>query len=152
MLFFGKFEHSLDNKYRLRIPSRLRDSLIKNEKKIAVREEGEPFAYIAKGNDGNLVIYPASTIQKISDNIQTIGQTKETRKAIQVFLASIYPIDEDSQGRFTLNALLREFAGIKKDVIFVGDCDRITLWDKVAWEKFENSCPDTDGLDIFGIY
>lgn len=152
MFYFGQFEHSLDNKYRVRIPSRLREILVKNETQIGIRSEGDPYAYITKGSDGNLVIFPASTMQKINDNIQRIGVTKDNHKQVQLFMANIFSIDEDGQGRFTLNATLRKFAGIEKDVVFVGDGDRITLWNKEAWYKFENSGSNTEGLDIFGIY
>lgn len=152
MFYFGQFEHSLDNKYRVRIPSRLREIMVKNETKFGIRGEGEPYAYITKGNDGNLVILPASTFQKINDKIQSIGITKDNHKQLQVFMAGVFPIDEDGQGRFTLNANLRKFAKIEKDVVFVGESDRITLWNRSAWEAFENSCSATDGLDMFGIY
>lgn len=146
MLFYGKYEHSLDSKYRLRVPFRLKEEL--KEQSIT---ENENLACIAKGNDGSLTIYPMCTIKKIAEKIKDLGVPKEKRKALQVFLASIYPIDEDGQGRFTLNSSLREYAGIKKDVVFIGDCDRIVLWDKERWEAYESSCTEDVSLAEYGI-
>lgn len=148
MLFYGKYEHSLDSKYRLRIPSRLREELLRDELRPS---KENPFC-IAKNEDGSLVILPASTIKKIGERIQDIGVPREKRKKLMVYLSNVYPIDEDAQGRFTLNANLREHAGIKKDVIFVGDCDRIVMWDKTRWEEYESSCSDDIGLEEYGIW
>ena len=147
MLFYGKYEHSLDNKYRLRIPSRLREELFKDELRPS---KDNPFC-IAKNDEGSLVIFPASTIKKNGEKSQDIGVPREKRNKLLVFLSSVYPIDEDAQGRFTLNATLREYAGIKKDIVFVGDCDRITLWDKTRWEAYEASCTEDIGLEEYGI-
>ena len=70
-----------------------------------------------------------------------------------VFMSSIYPIDEDSQGRFTLNATLRAHAGISKDIVFVGFNDRIMLWDKARWEAYEANSNNDEEFDLsdYGI-
>ncbi|MDE6967405.1 MAG: hypothetical protein K2P12_01990 [Clostridia bacterium] len=147
MLFFGKYEHSLDSKYRLRIPARLKEELMKDEP----RPTKEDAPSIAKNGDGSLVIYPASTIRRIGEKIRDLGVPKEKRQKLMVFLSNIYPIDEDSQGRFTLNATLREYAGITKDVVFVGECDRIALWDRAKWQEYEANCPEDISLEEYGI-
>lgn len=138
-MFYGKYEHSLDDKNRLRIP------------KIFKEELGEEAPSIAKQSDGSLVIYPASTIKLIGEKINTIGIKKEKRHALQVFLSNIYPIVEDNQKRFTLNSVLREHAGISKEVVFIGECDRIVLWDKERWNEYEAQCPTDISLEEYGI-
>lgn len=138
-MFFGKYEHSLDSKNRIRIPARLKAEL------------GADAPSIAKNTDGSLVIYPASTINMIGEKIKEQVVPKEKRQALLVFLSNMYPIDEDNQGRFTLNSTLREHAGITKDVVFVGDCDRIVLWDKDRWNEYEAQCPQDISLEEFGI-
>ena len=142
MLFYGKYEHSLDNKYRVRIPARLKAEL------------GTEAPSIAKGEDGSLVIYPASTINTIGEKIKTLGVPKAKHKNLMVFMSSIYPIDEDSQGRFTLNATLRAHAGISKDIVFVGFNDRIMLWDKARWEAYEANSNNDEEFDLsdYGIW
>lgn len=140
MFFLGKYEHSLDSKYRVRIPARFKAEL------------GGEAPSIAKGEDGCLVIYPSSTIKHIGEKIAELGVTKQTRAGLMRFTSSIYPIDEDSQGRFVLNATLRAHAGIGKDIVFVGSYDRIYVWDKARWEEFEAQSNSSDAnLDIYGI-
>ena len=140
MFFVGRYEHSLDNKYILRIPARFR------------AEIGNEPAKIAKVENGCLVIYPAKTMQKIGQRIEEIGVTSENRLELMRFMSNIFPVDEDSQGRFTLNANLREFAGITKDIIFIGHIDRIYVWDKARWEKHDSEITDNTKLSFLDKY
>lgn len=138
-MFYGKYEHCLDDKNRLRLPKCFKEEL------------GEETPSIAKGEDGSLVIYPARTINLIGEKIRSLGIPKEKHQAMLVFLSNIYPIVEDNQKRFTLNSILREHAGISKEVVFIGECDRIVLWDKDKWNEYEAQCPQDISLDEYGI-
>ncbi len=77
MLFYGKYEHSLDNKYRLRIPSRLREELFKDELRPS---KDNPFC-IAKNDEGSLVIFPASTIKKLERKFKTLVFQEKNAKS-----------------------------------------------------------------------
>ena len=136
-MFFGSFEHSLDGKNRLRIPASFKEGLGENPN-------------IAIGRDGGLVIYPASTIRAISMSIREKGVPKEKRPAIRAFLANMFQLSEDSQGRFIISSKLRVVAGINKEVVFVGVDDRVELWSLDRWTSIDLEDSDID-LSDYGI-
>ena len=137
-MFHGSFEHTLDSKNRLRIPALYKQELGDNPK-------------IAIGTDGGLVIYPASTVNDISIKIREKGMLKDKRPQLRAFLASMYQLAEDSQGRFIVSSKLREAAGIDKDVIFIGVDDRVELWSSERWQEVNNEDLDID-LSEYGVY
>ena len=136
-MFFGSYEHSLDGKNRIRIPASFKEGLGENPS-------------IAIGNDGGLVIYPASTMRDITDRIKEKGIPQEKRAAIRNFLANMFQVSEDAQGRFILNAMLRDVASIEKDVVFVGNNDRVEVWSAARWANINVGDLDID-LSEYGI-
>lgn len=138
-MFYGRYDHSLDDKNRLRIPARLKKGLGDDGACIGVSK-----------NNKCLVIYPRYTIESIGNKLRDQLVPKEKQNAIRRFLASIYDIEEDAQGRFTLNNFLRESSGITKDLVFVGMNDRIELWDS---KTFDSMIDDEEDIDLseFGI-
>ncbi len=143
-MFYGRYTQNLDNKYRVRIPARLKT------------EFGADVSSISKGKNGCLVIYPSSTIKTIGERMNSLGVPKAVHDQLLIFMSNIYPIDEDSQGRFTINQTLRSYAGISKEVVFIGFNDRIYVWDKARWEEFEsnnrtNEAGEEPDLSAYGI-
>ena len=136
-MFFGSYEHSLDGKNRIRIPANFKEGLGENPS-------------IAIGADGGLVIYPASTMRDITEKIKEKGIPQEKRAAIRNFLANMFQVSEDAQGRFILNAMLRDVASIDKDVVFVGVNDRVEVWSTERWAKANVGDSDVD-LSEYGI-
>ena len=59
---------------------------------------------------------------------------KESRELAAVFLAGAAEVEVDKQGRILIPAVLREFAGLDKDVVLVGVASRIEIWSKEKWE------------------
>lgn len=134
MMFFGEYEHSIDDKSRLRVPAKLRDAL------------GREAAYLTFGVNGCLNIMPESAMGELMDKLSSLSLTEtEETKGMRRFAASITPIEEDNQGRFVLQARLREFAQIKKNVVFVGVGKKIELWSKENWLAYMQ----TDGPSAF---
>ena len=60
----------------------------------------------------------------------------QLQKPLRFLFSSAVEIEEDNQGRFLLPANLREFAGITKDVVFVGVGNRAELWSEDRWNKY----------------
>ena len=60
---------------------------------------------------------------------------KESRKFVRFFLAGAASVEVDKQGRILVPAILREFAGLDKDVVLVGVASRIEIWSKEKWEE-----------------
>jgi MraZ protein len=132
-MFMGEFNHSIDAKGRLIIPSKLREQL------------GESFV-VTKGLDGCLFIYPNDEWANIEAKFREVPlTTKDARKFSRFFFAGASLLEIDKQGRILVPSLLREFAGLKKDVVLVGVLDRVEVWDKEKWESSVDF--DDDDMD-----
>ena len=131
-MFYGSFNHSLDNKNRCRIPARLRSQL------------GDGAPVIVKGQDRCLYIYSASHIESLAEQLKIGNAQQHHIKALRLFLASMYNIEEDNQKRFTLNNSLKEYANINKEIVFLGVNGRIEMWSKEAWEEYNNVDENTE--------
>ena len=122
----GEFNHSIDSKGRLIIPSKLRESL------------GEHFV-ITKGMDGCLFLYPDNEWKAFEEKLRALPLTnKNARTFSRFFVAGATSCELDKQGRILVPATLREFAGLEKDVVLTGNINRIEIWSKEKWNENSN--------------
>ncbi|MCI5936556.1 MAG: division/cell wall cluster transcriptional repressor MraZ [Eubacterium sp.] len=126
-MFMGTYEHGLDTKGRVIIPAKLRDEL------------GESFV-VTLGLDGCLFAYPQDEWQVFINKLNELPGNKEGRKLLRHFSANAAACEVDKQGRVLIPAKLRQYAGLEKDVVFVGVLSKIEIWSKNRWE-------DCDGYD-----
>ena len=126
-MFFGSYNHNLDEKGRLVIPSKMRDELGCK-------------AYILKGFDGALSIFKESDFQNLINELKAFPfHKKNSRAYLRIQLASACELDIDRQGRALLPAQLLSKYGIGKEVIVIGALDHIEVWNKNAYETYEKS-------------
>lgn len=89
---------------------------------------------VTKGLDNCLFVYPNDEWQKFEEKLQTLPLTnKNARQFTRLFLAGAASVEVDKQGRILLPSVLREFAGLEKDVVLVGVASRIEIWSKDRW-------------------
>ena len=131
-MFMGEYNHTIDAKGRLIIPSKFREQL------------GEAFV-ITKGNDGCLSIYTKEAWETFLEGIKRMPNNKITRQYVREFVSSAEEIETDKQGRALIPALLREHAGLEKDVVLAGVIDKIEVWDKTKWDD-ETNCDNIDDI------
>lgn len=132
-MLMGEFNHSIDAKGRLIIPSKFREEL------------GENFV-ITKGLDGCLFLYPDSEWKIFEEKLRTLPLTnKDARIFTRFFLGSAVDGGLDKQGRVLISSALRNFADLEKEVVLVGVLDRVEIWDKAKWE--ENNTVIEDNMD-----
>ncbi len=132
-MFMSEYNHTIDAKGRLIIPSKFREVL------------GEEFV-ISKGMDGCLFVYANDDWNAFEQKLTSLPLiNKEARQFARFFLAGAAQVEVDKQGRILLPANLREFAGLDKDVVLVGVGSRIEIWSK---EKYEDAGEDVDMDDI----
>ncbi len=130
-MFMGEYNHTVDTKGRLIVPSKFRDQL------------GDEFV-VTKGLDGCLFVYSKDEWENIEKKFRDIPlTTKDARKFARFFFAGAASCEVDKQGRILLPAVLREYAGIEKDVVSVGVFNRVEIWDKDKWQE-SNSYDDMD--------
>ncbi len=121
-MFMGEYNHTVDVKGRLIIPSKFRDSL------------GDEFV-VTKGLDGCLFVYDNVEWQVFEEKLKTLPLTnKDARQFVRFFLAGAANVEVDKQGRILIPNVLRDFAGIDKDAVLIGVASRIEIWSKERWE------------------
>ena len=132
-LLIGEYEHSIDTKGRLIMPSKLKEDI------------GEKFV-VTKGLDGCLFVYSQTEWKTFEDKLRAFPLTnKDARALVRFFLAGAMECEIDKQGRFLIPGNLREFAGLEKEVVVIGVLDKIEIWSKDKWLKYseeENSSVD----------
>lgn len=124
-MFMSQYNHTVDAKGRLIVPSKFRDQL------------GDEFV-VTKGMDGCLFVYANEDWKAFEEKLATLPMTnKEARMFTRFFLAGAATLEVDKQGRILLPANLREFAALEKDVVLVGVGTRIEIWSKENWENMD---------------
>ena len=139
MLLLGNFQHSLDDKNRIRLPAKYREKL------------GNDYI-LMPGIGGCIFLYPAEAEEKFMRAVEEIGEfntkSAETIRRIAEMSATV---DADSQGRFMLPQELLQFAKIDKDVRIVGAINRIEIWSEELYTK-RRSANDESAQAIDELY
>lgn len=127
-MFYGEYEHSLDKKGRLIIPSKFRE--ISKENYI------EKF-YITRGLDSCLFMFPEDEWKSQEEKFKSLSFTKiEARKFNRIYFSGASEVIPDKQGRVLLPKYLKDFAHITKDIVLIGVSSRIEIWSKEKWADF----------------
>jgi len=124
-MFMGEYDHTLDPKGRMIVPSKFREEL------------GERFI-LTMGLDGCLFAYPQTEWELFVEGLRKLPGTKEARQLQRHFMARAAEADVDKQGRFLIPAKLRELAGLTKDVVLVGAISKVEIWSKELWEQMDS--------------
>lgn len=134
-MFIGEFRHTVDEKGRLSIPVKFRVPMA----------EG---AVVTRGLDRSLFFYSKREWETLAAKIAALplGQA-DTRAFSRLMLAGAMEVDVDKSGRILLPDYLREYAGIKKDVVLVGLYNRVEIWDEETWKTYSTQT-EADGNDI----
>lgn len=126
IMFMGEYNHTIDAKGRLIIPSKFREIL------------GDEFV-VTKGLDGCLFVYDNNEWNVFEEKLKSLPLTnKDARQFVRFFLAGAANVEVDKQGRILVPSVLREFADINKEVVLVGVASRIEIWSKARWEGTAN--------------
>lgn len=126
IMFMGEFHHTIDEKGRIIIPSKLRDNLKDN-------------FIITRGLDGCLFIYPQDEWNNVINKYKDLPNTIEKRQFMRIFLSGASTCEYDRQGRINIPKPLIDYAKLEKDCIIIGVDDRLELWSKQIWDNFINS-------------
>ncbi len=124
--FSGSHTAKLDDKNRFVLPSQFRYGLC---------EEGKLEFTIGLGLGGCLAIYRKSEIQKIVQRFQEKQHIAKFQPFFTMFFSTLHETTCDQIGRVNLPALLKDAAGIKKEIVVAGVLGKIELWPKEIYEK-----------------
>ena len=121
-MLIGQFEHTIDAKGRLNFPAKFREDM------------GDRFI-LTKGLDNCIAVYSLEEWGRWEEKFKSLPDSK-SRQLKRFFFASSTDVEPDKQGRILLPQHLREYAGLTKDVAFVGASRRAELWDAARWRAF----------------
>ncbi len=147
LMFIGTIEHTMDSKGRVSIPAKFRETL---EKKFDDR------LIITRGEE-SLDAYPVKIWQEFTDKVMALPQMRKDIMAfLRFYMGGAEECSIDKQGRILIPPALREYAGLNKDVVFVGISRRFEIWDKKKWEASYKKIVETiqlykDSLATLGI-
>lgn len=129
-MFRGQHRHTVDDKGRLSIPAKYREAL-------ECAFEGPLFVTVM---DGCLVAYPAGEWRALEAKLNAMPQFDEkVQRFRRVFYASAQECPLDKVGRILLPPILRERAGLARDVVLAGMGRTFEIWDAASHEKMMNN-------------
>lgn len=117
--FAGSEQHALDDKARLIVPARFRERL------------GSRFILTIAHPDPCLALYPSQTWVEFCGRLEAVPKKDENyRRFVRYLFAHTEEVSCDSQGRVVIPLLLREYAGVERQVVSVGLLTRVEIWAK----------------------
>lgn len=130
-MFRGRYEHTIDGKGRLSIPSRFRETLAEKYSEVL----------IVTNFDRCLVAFPREEWEALERKAAALPQLKREVKAFErYFISGATECGLDAHGRILLPPTLRTYADLAKDVVLVGMLKKIEIWSKDRWSAaFEQS-------------
>ena len=134
-MFYGEHEHTIDNKGRLIIPSRFRESL---------KEYDIDKLYITRGLDKCLFMFTENEWKTQEAKFRAMSFTKsEARKFNRLYFSGAAQIECDKQGRILIPKYLKDYAAIRRDVVIIGVSNRIEIWSKDSWGEYYSTSKES---------
>lgn len=130
-MFFGEYEHNIDDKGRVIMPAKFREEL------------GMVF-YVTKGLNSCLFVYSKEAWEKRIEELGRLGDNQEqVRRFKRIFFSNASQNILDKQGRVVIAPKLRQQASLTKEIVFIGVNDHIEIWDAKNWEEYINMDDET---------
>jgi len=122
-VFVGTYEHSLDEKGRLILPSTFRDAF-------------GPGAYLSKQVDGCLALMTVPVFEEQArERVRLAKAGRDARNVARAFAAGTAQVSPDKQGRIAIPAHLREYAGMDGKCVVIGSLNLVEIWDVGRWAE-----------------
>lgn len=126
-MFYGYYEHSLDDKGRLVIPAKMRGEL-------------GNILYINKGFDGALSVFTKEGFEHLLEESKEHPYNKKnSRDYLRILYSSTYELEIDKQGRIQLPIQLLEKYGFGREFVIIGVGDHVEIWDKETYKAYESN-------------
>ena len=134
-MFYGEYEHTLDRKGRLIVPSKLRE--------VAQANYVEKF-FITRGLDQCLFLFTEEEWKFQESKFKSLSFTKSAARSFtRLYFSGASDVTCDKQGRILIPKVLKDFAGVKRDVVILGVSNHIEIWAKEKWQTFYESSKET---------
>jgi MraZ protein len=123
-MFLGEYTHTLDEKGRITLPSKLRENL---DQRVVV----------TRGLDGCLFVFPYEDWKRFTEILgERLPFTNGSARSFsRFFFSGAVDINVDRQGRILVPPYLRQYANLDSEVIVIGANTRLELWDPERWRQ-----------------
>jgi MraZ protein len=126
--FRGQFAYTIDHKGRVNIPAKFRKSLNPDSNETFV---------ITIGYDGCLAIYPLDEWQKFEEKLKKLNDlVDENRRYVRAVSSNASESQLDKQGRVTIPPHLAKYGNLEKDVLIIGNMEKIELWNPEKYTEY----------------
>jgi MraZ protein len=162
-MFSGRYEYTIDDKGRLSIPAKFREILASHNdpgKKRIEDDDGtertgvgrkpvspSELKLVLTNLDGCVAAYPEREWEALQGRIERSGVSKEAKNFLRFFYSSASECPIDRLGRILIPQSLRNYGGIKKNVVVIGMNKKIEIWAEAAWaEVVKQATSDMDKM------
>ena len=143
MSFRGISNLALDTKGRMAMPSRYRERLL---------ETCGGHLVVTVDSDGCLLVYPMPEWEIIESKLDKLSSFDKQEKSIKrLLIGYATECDMDGQGRILLPTKLRDFAGLSKKIVIIGQGKKFEIWDEKAWDDSQEVLLDSVKNDEGGL-
>ncbi|WP_067141223.1 division/cell wall cluster transcriptional repressor MraZ [Oceanivirga salmonicida] len=124
-MFVGEYSCKIDSKGRITMPSKFREQLTK------------PFT-ITKGFDNSIQLFPENEWIIKTEELKKLKDTNSSHRIYKRFISgsAVDDLEFDAQGRIKLPQALIKHSQIEKDVVVIGNNEKIEIWSKEIWDKY----------------
>lgn len=129
-MFLGEYQHTVDAKGRVVLPSKFRDRL----------ENG---LVVTKGQERCLYVFPFDRWDEEVQKVNRLPRTdRRSRNYARSFFGSASDQRLDGQGRIQIPQSLRDYAGLSKEIAVVGVAERVEIWDQESWTSLSGEADE----------
>jgi len=134
-MLIGEYQHSLDAKKRLAIPSKFR------------KELGEG-AVLTRGLDNCLFVFPIKQWEELAQKLGNLPMSQQgTRAFARLLLSGAVEVEFDVLGRILIPEYLKNYADLKKNTVITGVYNRLEVWDSEKWASYKEKLEkDSDSI------
>lgn len=130
--FRGEDEYTLDGKGRVSVPARCREVL---EEMDSTGENADRLI-LTHALDGNLEAYPVGRWLEFERELKQLPTFEDAVKTVRrLYVGKAQECSLDANGRILIPQSMREYAGLDRKVVWVGQLDRMELWSAEQWEE-----------------
>ena len=124
-MLIGEYEHTLDEKKRVSLPKSFAKTLGKK-------------MVLTRGLDSCLFLFSEAAWKNVARKLQSLSFAQSDTRGFNRFLLSgAVEVEPDRAGRILIPEHQKQFAGLKRAVVFAGVSDRVEIWDSALWKSYK---------------
>lgn len=138
-LFLGSHAINMDAKGRFAVPTRVREELMAScDGRLVITAHNE---------ERCLLVYPEPQWQELLPKIEALPNMKKAASRLQrLLIGYACPLEMDGNGRLLLPPTLRDFAGLEKKLMLVGQGKKLELWSEERWNAWLDDSSDDEEI------